>query len=1485
MKTSIHTTYRKNLPFLNITLPFLLWFAGGNLAAQQVINATSASVDWSEPSGWVGGAVPGEEDVARFPSSLSRNNAVGPSVMRGMELAGWGSSVSLRSGPESPLVLREHATHGPALIDIEHSNITFQIEPLSGANPKRSALHVEGEADLTIGFMDFFHGHFGAPAGQAYGDTILNVQPVAGQNPEESAILLRGSVWQPSVTRGVFHLDGSRLSFLQEIDQTTGDTADHFHVFEGEIHGTGSFFTTADSEQALLWQGGASSHSGDSVLGNQVRIHLSAPNLLSPNSRWVFVDNFAQPGGHLLLNGHAQTVGGLHDPDGLGTLNTGGATLTVRETANGVFRGALAGGGSLIKTGGGRLLFEPDTANLDGTAEVREGVLAVPAPATWGEAAPVLSGGWLETAQTFTTDRPLTLADPGDRSHEGLANALLIPGGTAATWTGGLSGSGPLHKTGGGALHLSGGSTHSGLISVHEGDLHLAEEGLINSASAIHLLGGTLHTGGFSHTFAILAGTEGTLNTGAGGTILLTQTASTIFGGHLSGAATIHKTGAANLTLSRADQSGFTGGWRVDAGRLTLQAPGSLGGGASDLQLDGGELAFSGTGAFSRPVSLLAGGGGIHAGTEATEITWSGAISGEGGFTKSGPGLLYLTGGNTYTGLTTVAGGILRGGPASFPAGMRDLHIAEGAVFDTGGHGPGMRLLSGKGTLLTGGGPVFINHQGDTHFEGVFSGGGRIVKDGEGVLALSGENEYPAETRVVNGILRALTDNTFSPDSLHEIYPQGTLDLNDHDQHIGGLIGGGPVTLGTARLTVADTADRTFAGVISGEGGVTKQGAGVWTLTQPQTFTGETRVEGGRLVLDGANRLAAGSPAHVGGGATLELRGAQTLSAVGGSGAVDLNGGSLILTPAEETSLGVSLGGEGGLEINGPHRVTLTGVNTYTGLTHIAAGSLRLSPGGFPGGMAALSIGSEGTLELNGLSPTVAGLSGAGTVSLAGGTMNLNQSADTLFEGTFEGIGVVHKYGAGVLSLGGENTYTATTRVSNGVLRAVAANTFSAQSPHEITGAGVLDLQDFDQTLPGLFGNGTVQMDGATLILADAADRSFTGTLSGNGILRKTGAATLALGGSGHDFDGEIRVENGVLALLPGTVFSAATRFHVDTDASLVLPDGDFALANLSGAGSLQTANGRLTISTAESLEFSGNITGMDGLTKTGSGTLTLSGGNNWTSELRVEQGTLVLQGAQTLPDDLPVFVAAGATLRIEGFTARIASLSGGGTVALDAQSTLHLAFEGAQTVTAPLTGGGGLTVDGDGILTLAAANTLEGSITVANGTLRLGHADALSTTDALEVAEGATLDLNDHDLTLAWLSGGGTVLTGDGTLIIHNDVHRVIQASLSGAGTLRKRGTGTLELTGDVSGFSGDLILETGLLRLPLAPEPASLQFAGGTLALTQSQTLDFPVTAEATGGVLLAENSAHLILDTPVDGPGSLHLGGNGSFLLAQA
>lgn len=157
------------------------------------------------------------------------------------------------------------------------------------------------------------------------------------------------------------------------------------------------------------------------------------------------------------LNGHAQTIQNL---SGAGAVLIGTSTLTVHNTADTAFSGALSGAGRLIKQGGGKLLL--DGANTHGSTEIAAGTLGVGAAGALGAATSAITVTGTGAALHVDT-AGLTIANPINMGTNGFAIATNTG---ASEFTGIISGASKLTVEGSGTTTLSGVSTFSGGVNV-----------------------------------------------------------------------------------------------------------------------------------------------------------------------------------------------------------------------------------------------------------------------------------------------------------------------------------------------------------------------------------------------------------------------------------------------------------------------------------------------------------------------------------------------------------------------------------------------------------------------------------------------------------------------------------------------------------------------------------------------------------------------------------------------------------------------------------------------------------------------------------------------------------------------------------------------------------------------------------------------------------------------------------------------------------
>lgn len=220
---------------------------------------------------------------------------------------------------------------------------------------------------------------------------------------------------------------------------------------------------------------------------------------------------------------------------------------------------------------------------------------------------------------------------------------------------------------------------------------------------------GTLAVGtGTGSTFAITGAGTQTLGanvvtnggTGAGGALSINITSGvTTFSGVVSGASGIVKSGGGTLVLSGSNS--YSGGTTFGGG-VTEFSSGGLGT-TGNLVFTGGGLRYSAGNTQDVSGRLVNSTSAIAVDTNGNNVTYASGINGSntGGLTKSGSGVLTLTGNNTFTGTTTVAGGTLAAGATG---GNQALGGTTSVVIQGGG-----TLLLNTGNQINNSAPVFLN--------------------------------------------------------------------------------------------------------------------------------------------------------------------------------------------------------------------------------------------------------------------------------------------------------------------------------------------------------------------------------------------------------------------------------------------------------------------------------------------------------------------------------------------------------------------------------------------------------------------------------------------------------------------------------------------------------------------------------------------------------------------------------------------------------
>jgi len=363
-----------------------------------------------------------------------------------------------------------------------------------------------------------------------------------------------------------------------------------------------------------------------------------------------------------------------------------------------------------------------------------------------------------------------------------------------------ISGPGALTKDGAGTLILSGTNTYSGGTTISAGALQLG-----NGGAAGSMVGNVVDN-------SILAFARSNAFT---------------FGGVISGTGAVQQNGTGTTTLTGVNT--YSGGTYLNNGILEVSANANLGAASGGLTFNGGTLRALADFNSARPIVLNAGGGTI--GTNGFDVNMNGVVSGVGGLTKNGSGVLGLTADETYTGGTTIASGALRLGNGG-TAGSILGDVTDNAA-------------------------LTINRSDTYTFAGLISGTGVFNQIGSGTTVLTNDNTYAGGTTISAGTLQIGNGGT-TGSILGDVANNGTLAFNRSNA-------------------------LTFGGVISGTGAVQQNGAGSTNLTATNTYTGATTVNAGTLFVNGS--IASSS------GVTVNTSG--TLGGSGALPKVTLNGGTL----------------------------------------------------------------------------------------------------------------------------------------------------------------------------------------------------------------------------------------------------------------------------------------------------------------------------------------------------------------------------------------------------------------------------------------------------------------------------------------------------------------------------------------------------------------------------------------------------------------
>ena len=249
------------------------------------------------------------------------------------------------------------------------------------------------------------------------------------------------------------------------------------------------------------------------------------------------------------------------------------------------------------------------------------------------------------------------------------------------------------------------------------------------------------------------------------------------------------------------------------------------------------------------------------------------------------------------------------------------------------------------------------------------------------------------------------------------------------------------------------------------------------------------------------------------------------------------NGGRVIDITPLVTNIGNGGGSHGIVRVAGAGSLwsDIAGFN----IGNFGTGTLTIAEGGnviAPSVTIATSAGSIGTLNIGagaGAPAAAPGTLTAPSVAFGAGTGTINfnhTSADYVFAPAISGPGTVNVL-ASTTTLTAANTYSGPTNVIAGTLRAGALNTFSPNSPVTVASGGTLDLNGFNQTVPGVTNAGLVNMGTGTApgtLLTTTNYVGASGTIALNTFLGTDGSPSdkLVINGGSATGSSFLRITN-----------------------------------------------------------------------------------------------------------------------------------------------------------------------------------------------------------------------------------------------------------------------------------------------------------------------------------------------------------------------
>lgn len=1191
----------------------------------------------------------------------------------------------------------------------------------------------------------------------------------------------------------------------------------------------------------------------------------------------------ASQGTVLNLSGDVTTTGGGSGGNAAGVKLNNGGTLNILST------------GSIDSNSDGIFLTSGGTVNNSGVVSGADGGTSVyfsnGTGSYVGDSTSSIGGGYGIIVDSGTS----TISNAGkiDLLHNGV-------------WFRGSS-SGSVDNQAGGIINSTSTSNYGIDISA-SGTVTISNEGSITGNTGI-LLGTSGHTLtnsgiiiGSGGTAISLTGNNNavTLDTGSNitGNITATGTGNTLT---LNGQGTLSSnvTGVQSITVAAdVGQSWILSGSStttgitnqalyVQSGTLILNGALDNGGTGGGTTINGDAVLQLGNNSASGSVTGNIVDNGTLRFSRTDDISFTNLISGSGRVNQAGSGQTTLTSANTYTGGTVVDAGTLN-------------------ASDVDALGTGNVTINNAGTLdLSFTGDVFTNTITNNGVLDVVAADNSLDANISG----TGENRVSALNTTFNGDNSGFTGlwNILGSGSM---FAKTTQNLGEGAVQLAGILNVVPVTGGFLFSNAL-----TGAGILKVE--LTSGNAFNFASSVGNLFTGTLEMGSGTFSLDGDNtqtltnatlQLDLGGTTTVGaaqqnvGNLTLNggiLRFPDLPAGTINTGQLNMLSGTIRVDPDAIVNTSNLLKADDGAGVQLVTSTSNTGAASALSLQDLTGNTLTTSQANVTQGgntVAVATYGDFGLTESGGLAVgytlSQLDIQAGQTLTLSGDAATPSGAADMKALLSGSGNLAVNATDAITLTNAG-NTYTGTTTVSGGTLRAGALNVIDDSSQVTLNSGTAFDLNGFDQSVNNLSGAGNVTL-GANTLTENTLTENTAGTVTYGGVISGTGAVTAAGTGTwiltgDNNWTGGTTNDSGVLQLGSGGTTGGIT--------------GDI------------TNNGALVVNRSSALTLGGAIDGTGMLTQSGTGETTLSGANSYSGGTTVSAGTLNAASATALGTG-DATVGSGATLDLS-FT--------GGTLTNNIANAGLLAVTGANaTLSGSITGAGenrisalNTTLSGDNTLFTGNWNITNGASANVTGGQNLGDAAVnLDGTLVLDTVKGSLANtiqgtgamnlVNSSDVILtgnnAGFSGdinigsanrltaqqptslGTSTLINNGELVLNASDNWAFANAMSGSGQLTKAGAGRVTLASDYA-HTGGTHVESGTLALD---NRAAALSGGGAVTVDEGATLGGygkivgNVTSRGTVSAgdaitLLTGGAGNLTIQGDLDNYNTVNLAGN--------